>query len=348
MVVRLNIMTNLAGNHSPAIKGDAIEGETNDKAPNLSLVKPLISLVIPTMLRPEGLHKAMHSAAAQIIKGHDIEIIIADNSPDSSARAQVEAFKKTTDIPVKYISEPKAGVANVRNAALTLVSGQYIAFLDDDQEATSDWLAHMVSQCRSDSTSAVFAKIEGRTSADVKNARLKLRFFSRDRDGAPSGVTDKFDGCGASLLNLSKIDAQLLHFDPRRNQTGGEDDALFSAIQNAGGTFSWSKEALVYEDVPERRITKRYICQRSFAFGQGPSRICLEKNNFSPIGLMRWMTIGVAQMIVFLPLAAITLPFENAFHMKCLRKGCEGAGKVFWQKPFRQKLYGDAALARLT
>jgi len=64
----------------------------------------------------------------------------------------------------------------------------------------------------------------------VKNTHAKLRFFSRDRDGASSGVTSEFDGCGASLLNLSKIDTELLHFDPLRNQTGGEDDALCSAL----------------------------------------------------------------------------------------------------------------------
>jgi len=215
----------------------------------LTVVKPLISIVIPTMLRPAGLDRAMQSAKSQIVPNYDIEIIIADNAPDASARAQVEAFAKTTDIPVRYISEPEAGVANVRNAALTLVSGQYIAFLDDDQDATSHWLAHMVSQCLRDNTSVVFAKIEGRTTATVKNAEAKLHFFSRDRDGIASGVTEAFDGCGASLLDLSKIDNSLLHFDRHRNQTGGEDDALFSAIQKGGGTFSWSKEALVYEDV---------------------------------------------------------------------------------------------------
>ena len=333
MVVRLNYMTHAT--FEPA-------------TPSLHLVTPLISIVIPTMLRPDGLNRALMSAAAQIAPNHDIEIIVADNSSDASARDQVEAFAKTTDLTVKYISEPNAGVANVRNAALTLVAGQYIAFLDDDQDATPDWLGHMLAQCKKDETSVVFAKIVGRTTAKVKNVKAKLRFFSRDRDGASSGVTEKFDGCGASLLNLSLINTNLLHFDPKRNETGGEDDALFSAIQSSGGTFSWSKEALVYEDVPERRIKKRYICQRSFAYGQGPSRICLEKNNVSPLCLFKWMTIGLAQMVVFLPLAAITLPLENSFHLKCLRKCCEGAGKVFWQKPFRQNFYGNAAVSRMS
>jgi len=100
------------------------------------------------MLRPEGLKTALQSAAAQVVPGYKLEIIVADNSPNASAREQVEAFAKTTNIDLKYISEPKAGVANVRNAALTLVSGNYIAFLDDDKAATPEWLAHMMAQCK--------------------------------------------------------------------------------------------------------------------------------------------------------------------------------------------------------
>lgn len=316
---------------------------SGQKAPALTIVKPLISIVIPTFYRPEALTVAMRSAANQIAPGYDIEIIIADNSKDASAKAQVENFKAFTDFPVKYISVPEPGIANVRNAALTLVEGQYIAFLDDDQDATPNWLRIMVEQCRADNSAAVFGHIQGRTNVSVKNAPAKLAFFSRLHNGRPSGKTGKFHGCGASLLDLSKIDPALLHFDTMRNQTGGEDDALFSAIQHAGGTFSWSDEALVYEDVPADRIKKRYICHRSFAFGQGPSRICLEKDSYSLLGLMKWMMIGMAQMAVYFPLALITLPFENAFHMKCLRKACEGAGKVFWQSPFRPKFYGQAA-----
>lgn len=310
-------------------------------------VKPLISIVIPTMYRPRALDRAMRSAAAQITPDYDVEIIIADNSTDASAKQNVEIFAKQTSIPVKYISAPQPGIANVRNAALTLVEGQYIAFLDDDQDACPDWAAKMVTQCRADASAAVFGRIEGRTDTAVKNAPAKLAFFSRLHDGLPSGKTNKFYGCGASLLDLSKIDAELLCFDPARNQTGGEDDAFFKAIESAGGTFSWSNEALVYEDVPPARIKKRYICKRSFAFGQGPSRICLEKDSRSLLGLARWMIIGAGQMAVYFPLALITLPFENAFHMKVLRKGCEGAGKVFWQSPFRPKLYGQAAVDKI-
>ena len=320
---------------------------TEPKSAILKVVKPLVSIVIPTMYRPEALQTALNSAASQILQDYDIEIIVADNSTDASARTQVEAFKAQTSHLVKYVSEPNPGVANVRNAALASAKGEYIAFLDDDQEATADWLSKMLAQLKTDDTTAVFGHIKGRAATQIKNGPAKLAFFSRLHNGQPSGKTLKFYGCGASVVDLKKIAPELIQFDSKRNQTGGEDDAFFGAIQQAGGSFSWSKEAIVYEDVPESRLKKRYICLRSFAYGQGPSRLCLEKESFSPLGLVKWMTIGAMQMAVYFPLALLSLPFENAFHMKCLRKGCEGAGKFFWQSPFRPKLYGQAAVDNL-
>ena len=309
---------------------------------------PLISIIIPTFFRPKGLETAFLSAASQKITDYNIEIIVADNSPDADAQFQALKLFEATDLEAKYISVPQPGVANVRNAALKISSGEFIAFLDDDQEATQNWLSSMIKQIKKDESCVVFSRIEGRSDQTSHNITPKLDFFSRRHEHKPSGLTEKFYGCGASLINLSLIDPKLIDFDPARNQTGGEDDAFFSAIQHTGGTFSWSKEAFVYEDVPLQRLRKRYICQRSFAFGQGPSRLSIEPKNYSLPELIKWMIIGVIQMAVYAPLAFISWPFENAFHMKYLRKSCEGAGKFFWQKAFTPKFYGQAAADRKT
>lgn len=313
----------------------------------LKIVPRLISIVIPTMYRPKGLETAFLSAAAQRVEGYEIEIVIADNSPDASAKAQAEALFEKAGLKTVYISVPEPGIANVRNAALSVASGNFIAFLDDDQDATPNWLPSMIAQCKADNSCAVFAHIEGRSDIDIINKSSRLSFFSRRHDEKPSGPTTKFYGCGASLVDLSKIDPALIDFDPARNQTGGEDDAFFSAIQQAGGKFSWSAEALVYEDIPQNRMSKRYICQRSFAFGQGPSRLCLEPESFSLLGLVKWMMIGAVQLIIYAPLALLSWPLQNALHMKFLRKSCEGAGKLFWQSMFLQKLYGQAAVDKI-
>jgi len=114
-----------------------------------------------------------------------------------------------------------------------------------------------------------------------------------------------------------------------------------AATQIKNGPAKLAFFSRLHNGQPSGKTLKFYGC------GQGPSRLCLEKESFSPLGLVKWMTIGAMQMAVYFPLALLSLPFENAFHMKCLRKGCEGAGKFFWQSPFRPKLYGQAAVDNL-
>lgn len=314
---------------------------------NIDTAMPLVSIVIPTLYRPKLLKSALKTAMEQNTSNFTIEIVVADNSAEGTAQKQVDEAREISKFPIKYTIVPNAGVSNARNAAITISEGTYIAYLDDDQEADPNWLLNMMNESRKTGAAVVFSKVIGKSSTVLPNQKARIDFFSRAHNDAPSGPTDKFYGCGASLLNLNLIESDLMSFDPAHNHTGGEDDALFSKIQKAGGTFAWCKEAIMYENVPKERMSKLYIARRSFGFGQGPSRLCLQKETRSILGLAKWMTIGLIQMGIFLPLALISWPFESEFHMKTLRKGCEGAGKLFWQAPFRQKLYGQAAANKL-
>lgn len=335
MVERLNIMENAKNSTSESV------------VINIDTAMPLVSIVIPTLYRPQLLTTALNTAIIQNTTNFTVEIVVADNSAEGTAKKQVDAAREISKFPIKYIAVPVAGVSNARNAARSISEGNFIAYLDDDQEADPNWLLHMMNESQKTGAAVVFSKVVGKSSTVLPNQKARLDFFSRAHNDAPSGLTDKFYGCGASLLNLDLIEDELMVFDPAYNLIGGEDDALFSKIEKAGGTFAWCKEALMYENVPKDRMHKSYIAKRSFGYGQGPSRLCLQKETKSIFGLIRWMIIGVIQMVVFLPLALISWPFESEFHMKTLRKGCEGAGKFFWQSPFRQKFYGQVLADRL-
>ncbi|MDP3175320.1 MAG: glycosyltransferase family 2 protein, partial [Phenylobacterium sp.] len=98
--------------------------------------EPRISIVIPTQRRPGGLAVAMRSALAQTgFEAGALELVVVDNDVLPSAQAQVEARAAEAPFPVTYLHEPRAGVANARNAALGVARAPLIAFLDDDEEA---------------------------------------------------------------------------------------------------------------------------------------------------------------------------------------------------------------------
>lgn len=90
---------------------------------------PLISVIIPTYNRSSYVVKAITSVISQSYKNTEI-IVIDDNSNDDT-----ENIVKNIDHPILYVKqkENKGGSA-ARNVGIEIANGDYIAFLDDDDE----------------------------------------------------------------------------------------------------------------------------------------------------------------------------------------------------------------------
>jgi len=85
-----------------------------------------ISVVVPTRDRPDYLRQALASIRSLEAPDLTFEILVGDNGADPRTREAAAEFG-AIHIPV---ATPGAGAA--RNAGLRVASGDYIAFLDDD------------------------------------------------------------------------------------------------------------------------------------------------------------------------------------------------------------------------
>lgn len=97
---------------------------------------PLVSAVIPTRKRPELVLNAVQSALQQSYQ--NIEVIVVIDGPDLST---VEALAHVSDKRVRVIGLPtNQGGSHARNVGVTAAQGDWIAFLDDDDE----WLPQKI------------------------------------------------------------------------------------------------------------------------------------------------------------------------------------------------------------
>ena len=86
---------------------------------------PKVSVIIPTHNRPDLLPRAVESARAA---GTDVEIVIVD---DASTDETADVCRELGDI--RYVRvERNQGVAGARNIGIFASTGEYVAFLDDD------------------------------------------------------------------------------------------------------------------------------------------------------------------------------------------------------------------------
>lgn len=100
--------------------------------------QPLVSIVIPTYKRPDTLDRAIKSVLNQTYQNIEV-IVVDDNNPDTEGRTlTIEKMKEFEDNPqVHYIQhEHNKNGSAARNTGARSSKGEYVAFLDDDDEYT--------------------------------------------------------------------------------------------------------------------------------------------------------------------------------------------------------------------
>ena len=107
---------------------------------------PLVSVVIPTYGRPDYLKRAVESVLNQTYK--EIEVIVVDdNNPDTLDRSAtmktMEAYSQNSKVIYLMHEFNKNGSA-ARNTGINASSGNYICFLDDDDEMLSERIEKFV------------------------------------------------------------------------------------------------------------------------------------------------------------------------------------------------------------
>ena len=305
-----------------------------------------VAVIIPTLRRLDSLERAVRSALAQTgVMDRLREIVVVDNDPQASSREQIQRLAEEASVPIIWRHAPRPGVATARNEGLTATSAPLIAFLDDDEAASPDWLAALLSAQTATGADAVFGPIRGRAPDGTGWAQPYLeRFFGREGP-AETQLIDAPYGCGNALLVRATALPGDAPFNVAADQSGGEDDALFAALAARGGRFGWAADAWVDEFAPPHRATLRYALTRAFAYGQGPSQTAAAARDWP--GVARWMVIGAAQAAVWGAASLALTLIRSPRRAEMLDRTVRGVGKVFWMKGFEPQFYGARELARL-
>jgi glycosyltransferase involved in cell wall biosynthesis len=114
----------------------------------LGTTTPFFSVIIPAYNAAHHIVDALTSVLAQTINNYEI-IVINDGSPDT-AQLQKELEPYLAD--VVYIARPNGGPAAARNTGIRAARGEYIAFLDSDDQWVPTHLAQMMEVLQRDPT----------------------------------------------------------------------------------------------------------------------------------------------------------------------------------------------------
>ena len=112
-------------------------------------INPKVSVIVATYRRDRELRRALESLSNQSYPNYEI-VLVDDNDHikwNSVVEKLVEEFKTShPDIEFVYVqNHPNLGSAKTRNVGVDHSKGQYICFLDDDDEYTMHKIANQVS-----------------------------------------------------------------------------------------------------------------------------------------------------------------------------------------------------------
>lgn len=103
---------------------------------------PCVSIVTPAYNRRSTIERTMKSVAKQSYR--DFEFIIVDDGSEEQIDDIVQTFMTNVDFPVLFIKKENGGVHTARNIGVKASRGEYLFFLDSDDEITPTALSEYV------------------------------------------------------------------------------------------------------------------------------------------------------------------------------------------------------------
>lgn len=285
-----------------------------------------ISVCVCTFRRPQMLEALLARLALQ--QCAPSEIVVVDNDPAHSALPVLQAWSQR--LPLRSVHVPQPNIAQARNAAVAQARGEWLAFIDDDEEPGPDWLALLVQTQAATGADGVMAPVLARYTEATPAWMREGGFFERRRFATGTVIYTEDSRTGNVLLRASMVRSLAGPFDPDFGRSGGEDTLFFSLLHRAGYRFVWCDEATVSEEVPADRARAGWVLRRAYRGAQTFVRVEL----YPLAGLRRGaraLTLGaraLVQLGVSLLLALVHWPRSQVRAFFWLRTACAQCGKL--------------------
>ena len=228
---------------------------------------PHITVCICTFKRPRLLEGLLDAIKAQRTDGcFTFDIVVVDNDVAHSAEQVVRIFAASSGIAATYCVEREQNISLARNMAVGRAEGDVLAFIDDDEVPTTEWLLYLLQTRLKYHADAVLGPVLGRFEREPAAWVVKGRFFDRPRH--PTGCSIRWSEARTGNVMVGKDVCSALE-TPFRPQfgNGGEDVDFFRRATDAGRQIVWCDEAVVHEWVPLHRATRRFLMRRALLRG---------------------------------------------------------------------------------
>lgn len=217
-----------------------------------------VSCVIPTHRRPQLVVEALRSALAQTLAPR--EVFVVDDEGSAETRARVEEIATATAVPVRYcVHQDGRGPSTSRNFGARASSGEWIAFLDDDDRWRPGYLEAALAHGEADLV------LVGRVDFDGAGTQRPGKVPAATYDER-AWLRRNLGGTGSSTVIRRELFLAIGGFDPRL--LSGQDRDLILRAMRAGARYGAVQERLLEhrDDGPRLTLDARTILPARLRF----------------------------------------------------------------------------------
>ncbi len=231
-----------------------------------------IDVCVCTFRRPHIAATLASIAWQRLDPERKIRVIVADNDDAPTARETVMAAARRHSLQCAYVHAPARNISIARNACLAEATAPLVAFIDDDETASPQWLAALTGTLEETGADVVLGPVRA-----IYRPQCPAWMKSGDfHSSLPVWKNRKIVSGGAGNVLLKRVTAQTLRFREDLGRCGGEDTAYFHALVEDGSRIAYARDAVVTEDVPQERESFLWLLKRRFRFGQTHGLLLLE------------------------------------------------------------------------
>ena len=109
----------------------------------------LISIIVPVYNTEAFLERCLQSLLRQGLAEDEFEIILVNDGSTDGSLQICEKYSKIHD-NIRIISQANGGIGAARNTGMSLARGEYVCFVDSDDDLSENGLSEMITYCDSE------------------------------------------------------------------------------------------------------------------------------------------------------------------------------------------------------
>ena len=303
-----------------------------------------ISVCIATYRRQERLGLLLDDLVKQELLPS--EVVVVDNDASGSAREVVEKrIELGTPFPIHYDIQPVKNISLTRNRTVALASGDWIAFVDDDERAPAPWLKQLTETVIDGAADGALGPVVPIVPLDAPGWIQRGDFYDFPRMKTGMRIPGNRLRFGNVILRGNLLRTTPEPFDPSFGLTGGEDGELLTRLGQQGARLVWCDEAIVFEPVETSRLSLRWLLLRAMRGGQDFARHKLNGRygQLTGLGQLRVFLRALAQLLLAAILTLLYLPVGRHRAAYWLLKASANIGKMSIFMGWHYQEYGEKA-----